>query len=109
MAVTPGPWLYEFTHASRLNQDLIARRVWSGAICESMTLIRQALRGRWRLSERQSPLGGKFAESDIRNSRTSAEIRMRCVLLACADEVIEQWCFLLRRITTRLALRDNSM
>jgi hypothetical protein len=26
---------------------------------------------RWRLSERQSPLGGKFAESDIRNSRTS--------------------------------------
>src|SRR5262249_32936184 len=28
MVVTPGPWLYEFTRASRLNQDLIAKAFW---------------------------------------------------------------------------------
>jgi hypothetical protein len=37
MVVTPGPWLYEFTHASRLNQYLVAKRFGSDAICESMT------------------------------------------------------------------------
>ena len=43
MVVTPGISLCEFAGASRLNQDLIAKRFGSGAICESMTWIRQAL------------------------------------------------------------------
>jgi hypothetical protein len=56
MVVTPGPSLCEFTGASRLNQDVIAKRFGSGAICESMTWIRQDISKRtpglfphWRL------------------------------------------------------------
>ena len=44
MVVTPGTWLCELTGTSWLNQGLIAKRFGSGAICESFTWIRQALR-----------------------------------------------------------------